>query len=181
MWVTASTVGSGTFTGQISHTPTVSDDSPYERVTNLERFAPLHEGAAALVADLTREFDISVETVEPEQGHGGPEGLSATRLSPTGGGAPVTITATALHGLFVRFGERHTEWFPQCGCDACDEQPDEVLADLQQKLLGVAAGRFREVPGGYEFRYEGGWAFGRDPSVTASEAPTRDYVPWTRR
>jgi hypothetical protein len=159
----------------------VSSDSLYGRVSNPERFAPLHQGAAALIADLTREFDVAVEAVEPEQGHGRPEGLSATRLTPVRGGAPVTITTTAFPGLFVRFGERHTEAFPQCGCDACDEQADVLLADLRRKLLTVAAGRFREVPGGHEFTYEDGWESGRDPSITESEAPTRAYVAWSRR
>jgi hypothetical protein len=159
----------------------VTEDSPYERVTNPERFAPLHQGAATLVADLVREFDVSVEEVEPEPGHGRATGLSATRLTPREGGAPVSITLTAFPGLFVRFGERHAEYFQQCGCDACDEQPDVLLADLRRKLLTVAAGRFREVPGGHEFKYEDGWESGRDPSNTESEAPTRDYVPWSRR
>lgn len=167
--------------GRIGDTRSVSDDSPYERVTNPERFAPLHEGAAALVADLIREFVVSAEAVEPEQGHVRSEVLSAMRVVPTSGGAPVTIALTAFPGLFVRFGERHTESFPQCGCDACDEQPDDLLSDLRQKAYTVAAGRFREVPGGHEFNDEhGGCESARDPSVRESVAP-RDYVPWSRR
>ncbi|MCA1711256.1 MAG: DUF6226 family protein [Actinobacteria bacterium] len=37
------------------------------------------------------------------------------RLSP--------ITLTGFPGLHVRFGLNHTEIFPGCGCDGCDEQP----------------------------------------------------------
>jgi hypothetical protein len=43
----------------------VSDDNAYERVTNPERCATLHQAAHELVVDLRRPFDVLVVPVAP--------------------------------------------------------------------------------------------------------------------
>ncbi len=53
----------------------------------------------------------------------------------------MTITLTDFPGLYVRRGSKHTEAFPRCGCDACDEQPDQLADDLREKVKSIATGR----------------------------------------
>ena len=58
--------------------------------------------------------------------------------------APVTIAFTDFPGLEVRVGHWVTERFPTCGCDECDEMPEEEFKSLTELLGNVVAGRFRE-------------------------------------
>ena len=158
----------------------MTDDSPYERVTDPERFTALHRVADELVQQLQEHFDVLVEAVAPEGGHHlRPQALSAVRVSPRNGGAAVTITRTAFPGLYVRFGSEHTEAFPSCGCDACDEQPGAVADDLREKVRAVTRGRFSEPPGGYEFVYDDGVQSGQGRTRRSwRRLPTRRYEPW---
>jgi uncharacterized protein DUF6226 len=118
------------------------DDDAYERVTNPERFAPLHEAADALVARLESQYQV-------ERTDGGPaayEGvIRQVGLVPTVG-APLIIRWDDFPAVSVRYGSRHEESYPQCGCDACErhEQPDELIEDLERKIEAVVAGRFSE-------------------------------------
>jgi hypothetical protein len=118
------------------------DADAYERVTNPERFAALHEAADALVARLESEYQV-------ERTDGGPpayEGvIRQVRLVP-GVGAPLIIRWDDFPAVSVRYGRRHEESYPQCGCDACErhEQPNELIEDLERKIEAVVAGRFRE-------------------------------------
>jgi hypothetical protein len=171
---------SGTYPLALRRTLTVvNDDSAYERVTNPERFAALHEAARELVNDLRQRFDILVEATAPEADNLRSNVLSAVRVSPRNDGAAVTVALTDFPGLYVRFGSEHAETFPQCGCDACDEQPDQLAENLREKLESVAYGRFSEPAGGYDFVFDAGREsggqsvrrFGRKP-------PTRHYDPW---
>ena len=70
--------------------------------------------------------------------------VSAVGLEPRGGGAPISIALTTFPGLAVRLGYWLVKFLPACGCDACDEKPDELVADLHRYVEAVVAGRFRE-------------------------------------
>ena len=79
---------------------------------------------------------------------GNPDGIVAsTRLAPEGGGAPVTIARTAFPGVRVHVGRLAEFAFPNCGCDACDEDVEEQIESLEQLLDAVLAGRFLEGEG----------------------------------
>ncbi len=157
----------------------MSHESAYGRVTNPERFATLHGAVHELVADLRQRFDVLVEPVEPEGEHPDLKPSWAVRVAPRNDGASVTFTLTDLPGLYVRFGPRHTETFPSCGCDACNERPDEVANNLREKVLSVAAGRFSEPDGGYDFVFKHGRQSGRQAGRHfRRRSPTRHYEPW---
>lgn len=121
--------------------PSPPDDA-YERVTNPERFLPLHEAADLLVARLESRYDV-------DRRDGGPppyEGvIRQVELVPTVG-APLVIRWDDFPAVSVRYGSHHDESYPQCGCDACaeHEQPDALIEDLERKIEAVTAGRFRE-------------------------------------
>jgi hypothetical protein len=160
----------------------MNDDSAYERVTNPQRFATLHQATDELVADLRQRFDVLVEPVAPEGDNVTGGLMSAVRVSPSNEGATVTITLTGFPGLYVRFGAKHTEAFPQCGCDACDEQPDQLEDDLRRKVQCVAQGRLSEPTGGYEFSFDdGGQSGGQAVREFGRRTPTRRYDPWPPR
>jgi hypothetical protein len=155
----------------------------YQRVTDPERFRPLHAATLALVAGLEREFDVL-----REEGYGldaGLEGRAALarpsiRLTPRQPrAAPVTLVFTAFPGVLARTGRWREEAFPACGCDACAASASPELDRLRILLDDVAAGRFREevrtrLLGGGELRWQGrtleGAAYGGRRSLTRARA-----------
>ena len=58
--------------------------------------------------------------------------------------APLVVAFTDFPGLQLRFGRWHTPSHPVCGCDACDEQVDELLEQLHDDVDAVVHGRFTE-------------------------------------
>ena len=130
-------------------------DEAYERVTEPERFKPLHEWTLEAVQRLLVEYDVTLE-----EGKGMDSELERSPLArPTlkliprqDNCAPITIAFTKFPGLVVRVGRWVIDPFPSCGCDACDEMPGEEFERLTELLDDVVAGRFRESmrldPGG---------------------------------
>ena len=121
-------------------------DEAYSRVTNPERFQPLHAAATELLDRLEREF-----AVERSEVHDADDELARIRLAGTPvrlvphdpQAAPILVAFTDFPGLHLRFGSWRTEPFPNCGCDACDEMPDG-----SDRAYGQNGGisRLRRVP-----------------------------------
>ena len=122
-------------------------EEAYSRVTDADRFSPLHDWTLEAVARLQSEYDVALE----DRGVSDTELEQATlarpilKLTPAQDScAPVTIALTDFPGLAVRFGHWATDWFPSCGCDACDEMPEGEFERFAKLLDDVVAGRFRE-------------------------------------
>ena len=124
-------------------------DAAYSRVTNAERFQPLHAAMLEIIGRLESDFDV-----ERTEGYGLDEELErrldlecpSVRLSPRDAdAAPITVVFTAFPGLHLRFGWWHKEPFPSCGCDACDESAEGEIERLSEIVDDVTAGRFREA------------------------------------
>ena len=124
-------------------------DSAYSRVTNAERFQPLHAAMLEIIGRLENGFEV-----ERTEGHGLDEELERrldlarpdVRLSPrNSAAAPITVVFTAFPGLHLRFGWWHKEPFPSCGCDGCDESAEGEIERLNEMVDDVTAGRFRET------------------------------------
>ena len=172
------------------------------RVTNPERFQPLHAAALELLDRLEREF-----AVERLKGHDaddelGMESLAhpSIRLVPHDPqAAPIVVAFTEFPGLHVRFGSWHTKPFPRCGCDACDETPDELIEEMTKMVEAVVSGGFREsvrapllLGDGWresEFRFNDG-GLGSGGRIQRSRAlemtggkrrVTLEWKPWPRR
>ncbi len=121
----------------------------YSRVTNPERFAPLHTIAAQLLHRLELEFDVDrVEAygVDPYlETRFNAVARPTVKLTPRQiDGAPVAISFSAFPGLHVRFGHRATRAFPACGCDACDETAEKEAETFNWLTENVIEGRFKE-------------------------------------
>jgi hypothetical protein len=72
------------------------------------------------------------------------EAVEVVRLSPGGGAAALTFGFTEFPSVVVRFGLWRIEAFPSCGCDACDEQPHELVEELEGQIASVTSGHFSE-------------------------------------
>ena len=123
-------------------------DEAYSRVTNPERFLPLHDAMQGIIGRLETDFQV-----ERTEGYGLDEELEkrmdlagpSVRLSPMDSdAAPIGVTFTTFPGLYLRFGRWYTEPFPNCGCDACDETAEGEIERLKYVVDDVTAGRFRE-------------------------------------
>ena len=122
-------------------------DDAYSRVTEPERFRPLHDWALEAVARLQTNYAVTRDEgkgtdTELERAPLSRPILKVTPLQDSC--APITIAFTDFPGLGVRFGRWATDWFPSCGCDACDEMPDGEFERFTELLSDVVAGRFRE-------------------------------------
>ena len=178
-------------------------EEAYSRVTNPERFQPLHAAATALLDKLEREF--AVERLEEAffDDELSAESLARPpiRLIPIDPqAAPIVVAFTEFPGLQVRFGSWRTEPFPDCGCDACDETADGLIEQMTRMVEAVVSGGFREamrVPslqgdGWQESRFQfsnGGFRSGssrvrrsRALEMTGGEHNVAlDWKPWPRR
>ena len=175
----------------------------YSRVTNPERFLPLHAAATELLDRLEREF--AVDRLEGHDENDDWSGVTLARppirLVPHDPqAAPIVAAFTDFPGVCLKFGSWRTEPFPDCGCDACDEMPDESIEEMIRMVEAVVSGGFREamrVPrllgDGWresEFRYsDGGFRRGesrvrrsRALKMTGGERHVSlDWKPWPRR
>jgi Family of unknown function (DUF6226) len=119
----------------------------YSRVTNPERFAPLHPFAAELLKQTEARFKAERwERVglDPEL-EGSDPAHSTVRLVPADArAAPITVAFSRFPGVRVRAGRWYRTSFPVCGCDACDETLDENLQHLESLVHRVTAGGLRE-------------------------------------
>ena len=173
----------------------------YSRVTDAERFRPLHDFALRSLAQLHASFNV-----DRVDGYGldnelevGDLARASVRLVPRDPkAAPLAVTFTTFPGLKVRVGRWCTAVFPACGCDACDETADGETVRLAELIEDVAAGRLRErvaVPsagdGWQEWEhwspshhYSGRLQVNREPAgamLAEIERSSIEWAPWTRR
>ena len=120
----------------------------YSRVTDAERFRPLHAAMREIIDRLQSEYDV---TVIEEYGLDEELERHLTPASPTvmltpsdSNAAPITVVFSSFPGLHVRFGRWLVEPFPDCGCDACDESAEGEIENLTDMVDDVTSGRFRE-------------------------------------
>jgi hypothetical protein len=166
----------------------VSDGSPpdeaYSRVTNPERFRPLHAFADAVVGALLQGYEIEsvqhgveithLDAVRPVE--------RSIRITPAGGGAPVTIAWTDFPGIYLVIDDRIAEPFPHCGCDACNDDPYGLFEEFHRHLWAVVNGGFQEwIADGHRFHGTDMWWSG-DGAASLDAVPTwrSDWKAWRR-
>jgi hypothetical protein len=124
-------------------------EDTYSVETHLERFAPLHTVAEALIAYLRDTYDVEVdEGVEVAADLLRPEYhdvVRAVRLRPTDPAcASLTLVFTAYPGISMHAGLLNDFQYPVCGCDACDSNWEGEADELERRVLAVVAGHYRE-------------------------------------
>jgi hypothetical protein len=122
-------------------------DDAYGRVTNPERFEPLHCWASEKLLQLHTDYHVAWEEDTTNAGlRSRPTVRPTVWLTPSNGnGAPVTVAFHDFPGLAVRFGHWAVEHFPDCGCDGCAETAIEEWWKLNELLTAVVTGRFQET------------------------------------
>ena len=133
----------------LAQPPDQPSDEAYGRVTNPERFEPLHSAMMEIISSMDETFDVVRvegygldEELERKRGIARP----SVQLTPVdSNAAPITVAFSDFPGLFVRFGRWVTEPFPSCGCDACDESAADEIERLTELVDIVTAGGFREA------------------------------------
>ena len=120
----------------------------YSRTSHLERFAPLHAVADALIADLVETYDVAVDgrpDVASDLMHARDDVVRAVRLVPAdAAAAPLTFVSTSFPSVILHAGLMHDFLFPVCGCDACDEDVSSLAAELEWHVRAVVHGGYRE-------------------------------------
>ena len=112
-------------------------EEAYSRVTNPERFRPLHAAATELLDRLERHD-------ADDEWSGATLARPPIRLVPHDSqAAPIVVAFTDFPGLYLKFGSWRTEPFPDCGCDACDEIPDGLIVEMTVRVEVVVSGWFR--------------------------------------
>ena len=121
----------------------------YSRVTDAERFRPLHTAMVEKILRLEAAFDVV-----RDEGYGLDEELEkpfnlarpSVRLSPKAPeSAPIAVAFSDFPGLHVRFGRWSTKLVPVCGCDACDETAEGEIKRITRMIDSVTDGGFREA------------------------------------
>ena len=126
-------------------------EEAYGRVTNPERFRPLHDAMLEMLDALEARFDV-----ERVEGYGLDKELESRSRDPaTRPGivlkpvdpeaASITVIFTGFPGLSLRFGRWYTDLFPGCGCDACDESADGEIERVTELIDSVTSDGFREA------------------------------------
>lgn len=116
----------------------------YSRLTDVERFRPLHDVAEALMVEMEQRFDIARTTATTPDPY---DGSLATvlRLEPAHARASaLEVVLTSFPGLLLRFGREGGARVPTCGCDACDETLEDCVEELRRYVDAVVAGSFGE-------------------------------------
>ena len=130
-------------------------EDTYSVTTHPERFTPLHAVAEALVAHLAATYLVAVDD-DPSYADGlrlePLDVVRAVRLVPDAPrAAALTVVLTSFPSVQVRAGLLHVFRYPECGCDACDEDWASQSEELERHVLAVAGGDYREfVTGGAE-------------------------------
>jgi hypothetical protein len=69
--------------------------------------------------------------------------IRLVQLTPeSGSGGPLAVVFTDFPGLLVRFGRWHVDAYPHCGCDACDEQVDDLTDEFTDRVEALTRGQF---------------------------------------
>jgi hypothetical protein len=135
-------------------------EDEYSRLTDPGRWAILGARVEAWIAALrpfsVPERDVEVTWLDPPGGHGHvPTLVGADRLVPhVVGGLPLTFGRSELGGMPVGvvLGVGDPAWcpefFPDCGCDACDSGSEHELDHLDAHVYGIVTGRYRRLTRG---------------------------------
>src|SRR5580765_5529275 len=127
-------------------------EDTYSVDSHPERFEPVHRIAEALIEYLQREYDVQIidDLSCAADVRYNVNARRAVRVAPrSSDAASLTFVFTDYPGVVVHAGLLHDFLYPQCGCDACDENWESVADELERTVLAVVSGGYREeVRGG---------------------------------
>jgi hypothetical protein len=128
------------------HTALVRDIEPlpdeFSGVTRAGRFHVLHQAADTLLDELQEQYAVDRrETKEPASRQPDAPVVRVVRLMPRSPAASqLSVAFTDFPGVVLRLGRWYEDAFPSCGCDACDESPDDLVEDLHIRVAAHVEG-----------------------------------------
>lgn len=132
----------------MTNMPEMPDEDSYSRVTNPERFLPLHDFTLKLVEKLKSSYDVKYEEGLASDNapiHNITLARPSIRLTPQNeNAAPLVFRFSTFPGVVIRFGLWEEKVFPACGCDACAETVERNLEDIEEHVKSVVNGNFKE-------------------------------------
>ena len=150
-------------------------EDEYSRVTDPERWRIVSARAEAWERALVALGVASLDRdVEATWRHGNIVAVSRTdRVWPCREGAQaLTVARTSIDdvsdfGVVLGFGDPPVvvERFPDCGCDACDSGSANELEHLDDHLLDIVGGTYRQAGSGARIRYWGRYSSGESWSL----------------
>ena len=112
------------------------------RVTDPQRYGVLHAAAESLLEELTEYYTVERRETKEPLTPGSDELLVRTvRLIPrTPAAAPLSVAFTDFPSVILRLGRWYQQSLPSCGCDACDEEPAALVAELRVQAAALVEG-----------------------------------------
>lgn len=127
--------------------PDPTPEATYSRVSHPERFAPLHAVADALLTHLVETYDVTIDDDPPLDAFPG-DPFAVVRVvglvPATDDAPPLTIAWTPFPGIRLHAGAAADVALPACGCDACDDDIESLLDELEGTVLAVVSGGLSE-------------------------------------
>jgi Family of unknown function (DUF6226) len=146
-------------------------EEAYGRVTRdlPTLYAPVVELARTMIDELAADYDVdrrSVTGAELKRVEGCvSDALETVALVPRSGDrSPLIVGICDLPGVHLAYGRWASEHLPECGCDACDETPDDLI-ELLTGTRDLVVGGFAE----WVRRGEGQWWVGHQTAVGSEE------------
>jgi len=124
--------------------PAGPPEEAYGRVTNPQRYAPLHTIARDVLDDLQRRFDVTAHASFDLDLNRTTQAPVITLVPSDRGSSPLSVMFTAFPGLVVGFGRTQQAPIPVYGCGACDETVEECAQSLRELVEAVTTGSFGE-------------------------------------
>lgn len=118
-------------------------DSPpewaYSRRGHDQRFDVVVEVGQALIKYLAAHYEVTATG----------DGTHATITPDDPDQAPITIEADFdSHGVVLKTGFSMEAFFPDCGCQACDDDVVELIEELEDQTIAIVGGGLSEELGG---------------------------------
>jgi hypothetical protein len=103
-------------------------------VGDSQRYGVLHAAAEDLLDELAELYAVERrEVTEPP--------TRAVRLIPrTPEAAPLSVVFTDAPSIILCLGRFYHQELPGCGCDACDENPADLIAELRVEAVALVEG-----------------------------------------
>ena len=146
-------------------------DSPpewaYSQRGHDERFDVVVEVGQALIKYLAAHYEVTVTGDESQ----------ATLTPGHPDQAPISIKADFdSHGVVLKAGFSMESYFPDCGCQACDDDVLDLIESLEDQTFGVVNGGLVEDLAGGFIGWEINYPSGSYSSRSKADRATRNAV-----
>lgn len=117
--------------------PLPSEDS---RVTDVARFAVLHDAAESLLTSLDRGYLVERRESKEQASDDGPLVRTVWLVPHTPAAATLAVGFSDFPKIILRGGRWYQHTLPSCGCDACGDDPEILVTELRTHATALVEG-----------------------------------------